>query len=409
MAGLRDQFEHFYTPDERAVATALRAGLVTPDTNVLLSLYRFQSEAREDLFGAFQRIGDRLWIPHQVALEFHRNRLKVIADQESYFKKSRGELESTINEYLAKLKSFSARIALSSSDAEILETKIRKAHAAVIAQVSSAELANEVHLESRDSDEVLGRLEVLFNGRVGGPMESEELITAKAEGRRRVDDNIPPGYMDKGKPDPSGDYILWKQLIREASMRKLPTVFITDDRKEDWYWRERSLTIGARYELRKEMADEAGVSLLIMTSDRFLVHAKNYLDVSVSPATVDQAKELRDIAELERLAAMERDFMSHQSRLTAERDALDDRSLMLLDRIDRMKRALFEGVTEYGTMPPVDLRQQISVLQAEVDDQQRRSGGLAQQITASQAAMRALEEEMNNRDLLGCSRRTPRR
>jgi hypothetical protein len=53
---MRDQFEHFYAPDEQAVSTALKTGLVVPDANVLLSLYRFQREARDQLFGALKRV-----------------------------------------------------------------------------------------------------------------------------------------------------------------------------------------------------------------------------------------------------------------------------------------------------------------------------------------------------------------
>jgi hypothetical protein len=47
MASLRDQFEHFYALDENAKKTALQTGLVTPGTNVLLHLYRFQAVARD--------------------------------------------------------------------------------------------------------------------------------------------------------------------------------------------------------------------------------------------------------------------------------------------------------------------------------------------------------------------------
>jgi hypothetical protein len=81
MASLRDQFHHFYAPDEAAVKAALQAGLVTPDANVLLSLYRFQRVARDQLFSALEKLGVRLWIPHQVGLEFHRNRLGVMFEQ----------------------------------------------------------------------------------------------------------------------------------------------------------------------------------------------------------------------------------------------------------------------------------------------------------------------------------------
>ena len=92
MASLRDQFEHFYVSDEDAEKTAIQTGLVTPDTNVLLNLYRFQAGARDELFGALEKLGERLWIPHQVALEFYRRRLDVIAEQEKYFNDTRKDL-----------------------------------------------------------------------------------------------------------------------------------------------------------------------------------------------------------------------------------------------------------------------------------------------------------------------------
>ena len=60
---------------------------------------------------------------------------------------------------------------------------VRDAHAQVKSQVSKAEEANEVHLDRRDSDEVLIRLEALFDGRVGDPMEPDVLAEARKEAR----------------------------------------------------------------------------------------------------------------------------------------------------------------------------------------------------------------------------------
>jgi hypothetical protein len=340
MASLREQFEHFYSADDDAVSTALRTGLVVPDTNVLLSLYRFQSEGREELFGALERLDDRLWIPYQVAFEFHRNRLSVIAGQESYFSKTRDELNSAINDYLTKLRTFSNRIALPSPDTRRLQDMIEKAHASVLAEVSNFEEINEIHLDNRDSDEVLARLEVLFSNRVGEPMKPEELEVARKEAEKRVRAKIPPGYMDRDKADPSGDYVLWKQLVNEARVRKLPTILITDDRKEDWFRREHGLTLGARYELREEMAHEAAVPFLIMTSDAFLIHAKAYLKASVSPATVDQAKELRDSLEFGRLGHMQQQHRAALDQLMAKRVAIDNHSRAVLDRTLQLEREL---------------------------------------------------------------------
>ena len=113
MPSLRDQFRHLYMPDEQAVATAMQTGLITPDTNVLLNLYRFQNVARDQLFGALETLGDRLWIPHQVGLEFHRNRLGIMKEQEEYFGKVRKDLDTALDDLHSKVRAFRTRISLS--------------------------------------------------------------------------------------------------------------------------------------------------------------------------------------------------------------------------------------------------------------------------------------------------------
>jgi hypothetical protein len=236
MANLRDPFTAYYAPEEALIATAMHTGLVAPDTNVMLAAYRIERQAREQLFSAFAELGDRLWIPHQVAFEFHRNRLGVIAGQEAFFEKSRADLDGSISSYLGKLKAFTGRIAMPQTRSQDLEQKIRDAHAEVLAQVAS--------------------------------------------------------YADKDKADPTGDYLVWKQLLHEAAARRLPVVLVTDDRKEDWVRREHGLTLGPRPELCEEMSAITGAPFLLMSTAIFLRHAEQYLGVSVSQETVDQAKEL---------------------------------------------------------------------------------------------------------------------
>lgn len=156
----------------------------------------------------------------------------MIAAQEAFFGATQAELDKAVGAYLGKPRAFANRIAMPQPRARELEQMIRDVHAQVKGQVTKAEEANEVHLDRRDSDEVLARLEVLFDGRVGKPMQPDVLAEARKEAKRRIDNKIPPGYADKDKADPSGDYLVWKQLLDEAAVRRIPVVLITDDRKE---------------------------------------------------------------------------------------------------------------------------------------------------------------------------------
>lgn len=49
------------------------------DTNVLLNLYRYNEDARDELIGMMKSFQDRLWMPYQVGLEFLLNRENVIS------------------------------------------------------------------------------------------------------------------------------------------------------------------------------------------------------------------------------------------------------------------------------------------------------------------------------------------
>ena len=191
-----DQFESYYAADNDAVKTAVQSGLVTPDTNVVLHFYRFQPEARDELFGALEKLGDRVWLPHQVGLEFHRNRLTVMHEQENYFSKTRGEIDATIKTLYGQLRAFGRRIGVREDRIENISAGIDMLHTNLTEEIAKSEKANEVRLDGHGSDEVLPRIHGLFRDRVGGPMEPGELEEALREAVRRVAERIPPGYKD---------------------------------------------------------------------------------------------------------------------------------------------------------------------------------------------------------------------
>lgn len=301
MASLAEQFQHYYIPDDAAVEEAILTGLIVPDTNVLLSLYRFQTEARENLFDALEIAEGRLWIPHQVGYEFHERRLDVMRDQESYFARTQEDLDKLIDQVQGRARNFRARIALNEDSLKEIEEGIACLRDLVAKAVKKAETANEVRLSGHASDHILARVLGMFpDGRVGDPMPPDELGRARKEATRRVEEKIPPGYKDAKKTDASGDYLLWRQLLKKAKERKIPVVLVTDDRKEDWYWIYGGQVLGARRELRREMMAEADVPLLIMTTETFLRHADAYLGVPLRPETVNQVSSQQPAGESDR-------------------------------------------------------------------------------------------------------------
>jgi PIN like domain len=65
MAGLFDGFEGYRVLADADVDHALTSAVVAVDTNVLLNLYRYNVQTTEDLLAIFEKLGDRLVIPHQ--------------------------------------------------------------------------------------------------------------------------------------------------------------------------------------------------------------------------------------------------------------------------------------------------------------------------------------------------------
>jgi len=52
------------------------------DSSVLLNIYRYTPETREDFFRLLEKLKKRIWIPHQVALEYLEQRENVISQQQ---------------------------------------------------------------------------------------------------------------------------------------------------------------------------------------------------------------------------------------------------------------------------------------------------------------------------------------
>jgi hypothetical protein len=295
---VREQFAAYYPPEPERRREFVTAGLVALDTNVLLDLYRMNTDAREDVLGLFRQLGDRLWVPHQAALEFHQNRFAVIHDQEQILKKLQKDVADAGEELIRLVGNVRNHPII---DRKALESVIRESFAKVRSYLE--ELGQEPILSIKtamESDPVLDAVTALLADKVGSAYPPDEMAKVEADGMQRIKDKRPPGYADAKKEgsQAAGDYVLWRQLLDEATTRKLPVLLITNDQKEDWYRRLHGITIGPRTELISEMLEETGVPFHAQTLERFLGSGAPILR-SVKETTVT---EVRRIAEADRTA-----------------------------------------------------------------------------------------------------------
>ena len=90
---MRTGFEGYFRPSEDEFAELWEHGLIVLDTNVLLDLYRLPTTASSNILSILEKNAERIWLPHQVAAEFHRRRITVIATQRKTFRDLREALE----------------------------------------------------------------------------------------------------------------------------------------------------------------------------------------------------------------------------------------------------------------------------------------------------------------------------
>ena len=74
---MRNVFYEYYGLTKEEIDRIWGNALLVLDTNVLLSLYRLQDEARKDILAAISKYKDRLWMPFQVGYEYHEHRLET--------------------------------------------------------------------------------------------------------------------------------------------------------------------------------------------------------------------------------------------------------------------------------------------------------------------------------------------
>ena len=75
---MKKQFAEYYDLPNERIKEIWDNSFIVLDTNVLLNLYRYNEEARNEFINALKLYEGRLWIPYQVGLEFHRRRENIM-------------------------------------------------------------------------------------------------------------------------------------------------------------------------------------------------------------------------------------------------------------------------------------------------------------------------------------------
>lgn len=288
---MREAFsEHFVGESERQQKLWADCIFVL-DTNVLLDLYRFSDSAREALFKVMESLGERLWIPYQVAAEYFENRLGVIEDQSDAYAKS-----------ISGLKIAKEKFNSGSRHPFVSDKVFDQFISSYDLMIKELEGKQKTYLSFVGDDVIKAKIGTLLNGKVGEPYSEERLQEVAGEGEKRYLENIPPGFQDGGKmPEATttklrlkkfGDLIIWRQVIEKAMAAKKPVILVTGEKKDDWWLRSDKRLVSALPALTKEFMDSVKQDFYLYATDRFLLKANEYLKQSTSAVVVEEVREL---------------------------------------------------------------------------------------------------------------------
>ena len=292
---MKKEFIGYYEPKEEEINNAWNNGVFAFDANTLLNLYRYSGGTRNDFLAALQKVKKRLFLPYQAAFEFHSNRVGVIEGVE----RSYNELEEIFKQNYEK--SLRDEVNRFKRHPSLKIDALKKLHDEFVEEiVEELESQKAKHPNFKTDHTVLDKVTELFDKSVGDNIPKSELEKIYKEGKERYDNDIPPGYKDekekrkKGLRNVFGDLIVWRELISFSNKENQPLIFVTDDRKEDWWRIENGRTIRPREELIKEFFDETGIRILIYNADQFLKFAKERgLVPKIKDETIDEVKNIR--------------------------------------------------------------------------------------------------------------------
>src|ERR1700674_44584 len=285
---MKASFREWYPYTAGELRAIWQSARVVLDTSVLLGMYRYPQTTLDEFLTTLGLIEDRLWLPHQVALEYHRNREDRIPEQRDVLERLLRDIDRLVAD-LDRLAFPEHHPVLDLEATKKARGHIKDAFAALSGEVT---VARDATPERADRDLILEMLTALFENRVGPPLTSEQTRQLFSEAPNRYAQKVPPGYKDAEKEEPRryNDLVVWRQILQGTAQgqdgRGRATIFVTNDRKEDWWRRRGDQLVGPRTELVREYIDIAGADFVMYPPDQFLQDAKTILAAVVSTETI---------------------------------------------------------------------------------------------------------------------------
>lgn len=280
---MKTHYPGFYKPTDETFAELWQNATVVFDTNVLLDLYRVSNETAKKLIEmiAYFANKDRVFIPCQVAMEYHRNLLETILMQKAKY-----------SDALKCLKDFERKIS-EKRNHPYLTAKLKERFSSLLTDIESSfkEQTNKIE-KIITQPSIKDELATLLDGKVGDGFSKEELDKIREEGAIRYAAKIPPGFKDADKSSDNqyGDLVIWKEVLEFAKQQQVGIIYVSSDVKDDWYLRLHGITYGPHPDLIKEFETYTNQSIYLYSLDLFLIEANKQKVADIPRASLDEVE-----------------------------------------------------------------------------------------------------------------------
>jgi predicted nucleic acid-binding protein len=312
---MRNMFQGFFKYTEEEFNELWTNAIFVVDTNVLLNFYKYSTKSSyETFFNILKSLKEkeRLYIPHQAALEYFHNYKDNMNKQAEGFNKLAEKLLKLETDAIKNFKAVeSEHPYIENDNFKFVLEDLKNSSEKIKRQL-------EKEIESLpDVNEIESKLFELIDSIIGDSYNQQKINEIEKEGKERYKHEVPPGWEDKNDKRKEsfrtfggiryqklyGDLIMWNQMINKAEEATNPIIFITEEKKEDWWEKKNSAIIRPQPHLIQEFLEKTSQKFYMYRIDKFVELANQYLDANVTDEQIEkltlQLENIRKVDEQE--------------------------------------------------------------------------------------------------------------
>ena len=281
------------------------------DTSALLDFYAIPKQTRDTIYKTFQSLKDRLWLPAQVIYEYlnHKDTIleKIIKEQYAPIKTDLNKIQmdsKMIDDIINRTKNSDKHPYFEQNNLNKLKKEIDSFIQKI--QTIKENISKDIEkvekeiLDCKNNDDIYNNIKKNFQ--YGKKFTYSEILEIVKEGKLRYEFKIPPGYKDKGDKEGFqifGDLIIWKEILKYSKKQKKSIIFITDDIKEDWCYKDKKATepriFSPREELIKEIEEYSSVEFWMYNLPQFLYYSNKYFNSEIEEKEIEELFEFLNL------------------------------------------------------------------------------------------------------------------